>query len=69
MSDWPDNPVEADSFGMYSYYERNRAKGVMKRFKEDSPDPYHQYELRRAKKILETEPFDVENQYTPVNKK
>ena len=54
---------------MYSYYERNRAKGVMKRFKEDSPDPYHQYELKRAKKILETEPFDVENQYNPVNKK
>ena len=70
MSDewWPDNPAEVDSFGLYSYYEMRYARKIIREWK-DSNDAFHQYEVMRAKKILENPGFDVDDQYSPVVRK
>ncbi|NDB28746.1 hypothetical protein EB151_04255 [archaeon] len=61
---WPDNPAEVDSFGLYSYYEINYAKKVMREWK-DSKDSYHRYEVIRARKILENEGYNPDN-FSPL---
>ena len=70
MSDecWPDNPAEVDSFGLYSYYEMQYARKIIREWK-DNNDAFHRYEVMRTKKILENPGFDVDDQYSPVVRK